>query len=367
MEGASEYMLWAKTRQAAAVNLANSGVGPVTRDELPIEPDELDWNGPSYYGWPPLLEALAEHVGVPVSRLCHAEGTSMANHLVLAALLAPGDELLLEDPSYELLADTARYLRAEVRRFPRPRAMGFQPDLDALRPALTPRTRVIALTDLHNPTSARLTPGLVSRIADLAAEVGARVLVDEVYLDAVFDPKVRTAHRSDERIITTGSLTKVYGLNGLRCGWVVADPALIERLWRLTDLFGVIPAHPAERLSLAALRQLPALRERARRRLDENRQYWNAFLAGRPDLEGEPLSYGTVAFPRLRTGQVEALCKLLRTRFETTVAPGWFFGMPDAFRVGLGSTPEVFREGLRRLGEALDQLTTETTNARTQD
>lgn len=349
-------MHWAKTRQAAPFNLAGSGVCPVTRSELAFAVEDLELTGPSAYGWPPLREALARHAGVDPDRLCLAEGTSMANHLAMAVCLRPGDEVLVEDPTYALILDTARYLGARVRRFARRREDGFQPDLRSFEAAYTSATRLVVLTDLHNPSSARLNPAALEAIARRSAETGARVLVDEVYREADFEGAGRTAQALGDHILTTNSLTKVYGLGGLRCGWVAAAPDLVERMWRLNDLFGVIPAHPAECLSLAALRQLPRLRERARGLLDANRARWNAFLAERRDLECQPLACGTVAFPRLRTGSVEDLCQCLREAFETTVAPGRFFGEPGAFRVGLGLPTERFAEGLRRLGLALDRL-----------
>lgn len=347
-------MHWAKTRQAARYNLAASGVAAVSREELGLTLDDVELTGPSYYGWPPLMEALAAHVGVDVRRLCHAEGTSLANYLVFATCLQPGDEVLIEAPAYELLADTARYVGGQVRRFPRRRERGFEPDPAEVRAQVTPRTRLIVLTQLHNPSSAAIAQPVLRELAALADDAGARLLVDEVYRPAAFDPPLPSAHRLGDHVLVTSSLTKVYGLGGLRCGWVVGEPGLIERMWRLNDLLGVIPAHPAERLSLAALRRLPWLTERARLLLDQNRRVWNAFLASRPDLDDQPLVAGTTAFPRWRAGSVAELCQCLRTRFETTVVPGELFGLADAFRVGLGAAPEVFSEGVRRLGEALD-------------
>jgi len=353
----SAYMHWAKTRQAARFNLAVSGVPAVALRDLPVRLDDLELNGPSYYGWPPLQAALARHLGVAEDRIVTAEGTSLANHLALAVCLEPGDEVLIEQPAYELIVRTAEYLRAVVRRFPRRPGDGFQPDLAALRAALTPRTRLIVLTDLHNPSSAALPEATLRAIADLAANAGARVLIDEVYLDARFDAaSPGTAHRLGDHVLTTSSLTKVYGLSGLRCGWIVAAPALVERIWRLNDLFGVIPAHPAERLSRIALEQLPALRERTRALLATHRRLWDDFRAGRNDLEGFSPPCGTVVFPRLREGSVEALGALLRERFETTIVPGSFFDAPDHFRVGLGVPTATFAEGLARLGQGLDLL-----------
>lgn len=350
-------MHWAKTRQAARYNLAVSGVPAVGLRELPIGLEDLEISGASFYGWPPLIEGLSRRLGVAGDRIVHAVGTSMANYLAMAVCVERGDEVLIEEPTYELLVDTARHLGASIRRFPRRRGDAYQPDLGALRTMITTRTRLVVLTNLHNPSSAWVEPGVLGEIAWWVGEAGARLLVDEVYLDALFDRTPRTAALLGEQVLTTSSLTKVYGLSGLRCGWVVASKELAERMWRLNDLFGVIPAHAAERMSVIALERMGALEERSRRTLEANRVRWNAFLRERgDDLEGWPAEFGTVTFPRLRSGDVEGLVERLRTCHETTVVPGRLFGEPDAFRVGLGATEEVFTEGLRRLGLALDEI-----------
>lgn len=352
----SEYMHWAKTRQAARFNLAVSGVPALPLRELPGALDDIELTGASTYGWPPLQEALSQHLQVAPDHIVHSAGTSMANHLAMAVCLQPGDDVLVELPTYELIVRTASYLGASLRRFPRRPENHFQVDPADVRAALTPRTRLIVLTNLHNPSSVRIPDTTLLQIADLAAAHNAYVLVDEVYLDAAAEPPPITAHRLHDHLVVTSSLTKVYGLAGLRCGWALAPPALAERMWRLNDLFGVIPAHPAERLSITALRHLPALRTRARHILETNRTAWNAFLATRDDLESAPLDFGTVAFPRLKQGHVQALCSLLRERYETTVVDGRFFEMPDHFRIGISAPIDTFAEGLRRLALALHGL-----------
>ena len=238
------------------------------------------------YGYAPLQERLARKAGVDPDRVVHATGTSMANLLVLAAAAEPGDEVLIEEPTYSLLVDAARWLRLDVRRFPRRAEDGFRLDPREVERALTPRTRLVVLTNLHNPSSAFVPPEDLRAVGDAARSVGARVLVDEVYLEALAvrgRPSGSAAHLGPEFVVTS-SLTKAYGLSGLRCGWAVADPDLARRMWRLNDLFGVIPAHPAERLSVVALDHLDRVAERARRILETNTDGVNAFLAARPDL-----------------------------------------------------------------------------------
>ena len=190
----------------------------------------------------------------------------------------------------------------------------------------------------------------------MARGVGARVLVDEVYLEALFERTPGPAFRLGDEFVTTGSLTKVYGLSGLRCGWVLAEPGLAERLWRLNDLFGVIPAHPAERLSVIALENLGRVAARARRVLETNKNLLNSFYRSCDQLDWSPHEAGTVSFPRVRRGGADELCALLADRYETSVVPGRFFGMPDHIRVGIGGDTATVSEGLGRLGKALEAL-----------
>jgi aspartate/methionine/tyrosine aminotransferase len=194
-------------------------------------------------------------------------------------------------------------------------------------------------------------------VGGAARSRGGRVLVDEVYLESLAvlgRPSGSAAHLGPEFVVTS-SLTKAYGLSGLRCGWAVADPDLARRMWRLNDLFGVIPAHPAERLSVVALDHLDRVASRARTILETNTEGVNAFLAARPDLECAPVEGGMIVFPRLRGGDVEGLCRRLRERHETTVVPGRFFGAPEHFRLSLGCAPATLEEGLSRLARALDE------------
>jgi aspartate/methionine/tyrosine aminotransferase len=129
-------------------------------------------------------------------------------------------------------------------------------------------------------------------------------------------------------------------------------------MWRLTELFNNIGVHAAERLSLIAFQNLDAVALRSRTLLDANAAALNAFYAARPELDSMPHVRGTVSFPRLRAGDVDALCTLLRDRHDTAVVPGHFFGAPDHFRIGLGVDPTTFAQGLERLGRALDELPT---------
>jgi len=344
-------MPWAKRHSHAKYNLATSGVAHWKLRDFPIRIEDLEISGPSYYGFEPLQNALSKHCGVPSNRIVAATGTSMANYLAMAAVLKPGDEVLIEHPTYELIVDVALQIGAQIRRFKRS-SSSFSVDLRSIKASLTPETKLIVVSNLHNPSSALTGESTMKELGSL----GVRVMVDEVYLDAAFERAPRSAALLGDQFIVTSSLTKVYGLSGLRCGWILAEPDLAERMWRLNDVFGNIPAHMAELASVIALGELPRILNKVRARLDANRAaLWN-FLDSREDLEVFRPPFGTVVFPRLKRGSVDQMCDLLRTKYETTVVPGKFFDMPDHFRIGIGGDLEPLEEGLRRLGHALDEL-----------
>ena len=352
----SAYIEWAKLRSKARYNLAGSDVLAVPLADLHPRIEELEMRGPDSYGYKPLLEKLSAKAGVPVENIVQAQGTSMANHLAMAALLEPGDEVLIEEPCYEAIVSAAEYLGAKIRRFPRQFEAGFQLDPREVERTISPRTRLIVITNFHNPSGVRAPDAKLHIVGEIARSLGAHVLVDEVYLEACFDSPWKSAFLLGPNFVATSSLTKGYGLSGLRCGWIFAAKPLAERMWRLNDLFGVMPPHPAELLSVLALEQLPQIAARAKQLLDANRAWLKQFFNSRKDLLAIWPEAGTIAFPQLISGHADAFCQLLRDKYETSVVPGRFFDAPEHFRIGVGGKTEDVREGLSRVGAALDEL-----------
>ncbi|HXS49010.1 MAG TPA: pyridoxal phosphate-dependent aminotransferase [Sphingomicrobium sp.] len=347
----SDYMHWAKFKPPVRYPLTMSEVPHFRMDSLPISIADLDLDGASHPRYRPLREAIAARYKVSVDQIVTADGTSMANFLAMAALIAPGDEVLIERPTYELLLGVASFLGAKINRFERNPADAFRLDPAKVAEAMSDRTRLIVITNLHNPSNALAIEEELRAIAAL----GARVLVDEVYLDSALPPD-RTAARLGPEFVCTNSLTKVYGLSGLRCGWILAEPELAERMWRLNDLFGVNQAHPAERLACIAFEHIDKVIGDNPDLLARNRERWNAFAGSRDDLESMPARQGITAFPRWHGGDTERLDALLRERYDAAIVPGRWFEMPERFRVGFALPTPDFEEALNRLGSALDDL-----------
>ncbi|MFZ3216670.1 MAG: aminotransferase class I/II-fold pyridoxal phosphate-dependent enzyme [Candidatus Acidiferrales bacterium] len=352
----SAYIEWSKLRSKARYNLATSDVMHFPFTDLQAHISDLEISGPGGYGYEPLLQKLSAKSGVPVESSVHAQGTSMANHLAMAALIEPGDEVLVEEPSYEAIISTAEYLGAKIRRFPRKFESGFQLDPREVERNISARTRLIVITNLNNPTGIRAADAKLRMVGEIARSMGAHVLVDEVYMEACFDQPWQSAFLLGPNFVATSSLTKAYGLSGLRCGWIFAAKPLAERMWRLNDLFGVVAPHPIELLSALALEHLPEIAARAKQLLTTNRALLKEFFNSRRDLMAIWPEAGTIAFPQLTSGHADAFCQLLRDKYETSVVPGRFFDAPEHFRVGVGGKTEDVREGLKRIGSALDDL-----------
>jgi len=347
-------MNWSKTQSGARFNLATSGVAPFPLRELPVHPDTLEINGSDNgYGYPPLQKAIAAHHGVDPDCVVESAGTSMANHLAMAAIIEPGDEVLIEYPAYGPILDIAHYLEANVKRFARSEDNGWAIDPEEFCRCVTTNTRLIVITNLHNPTSVLTADSVLREIGDTARSVGAIVLVDEVYLDAVYENTPRTSFHLGPEFVVTSSLTKVYGVSGLRCGWILAQPDLAWKMRRLNDLYSATPVYPGELLSVAAFQHLDLLRERARRIVDADRKLLRDFLKQQSSIYAVSTEWGTTSFPRLLNGNADSFLKRLRSEFDTSAVPGRFFEMPDHFRIGMGVNTEMFAEGVNRISRAL--------------
>ena len=349
------YMEWAKTRPSARFDLAISNVLACSLSDLPGAADALALTGANDNGYGPLVEAIAARYGVVRDQVTTAQGASGANFLVFAALLEAGDDVLMERPGYDPLMGAPRLLGANVVRFDRPFEADFALDPERIARAMTPRTKLIIVTSPHNPTGAIVDESTLKEVGRIAAARGAHVLVDEVYLDST-GTSIGPAATLGETFISTSSLTKSYGLAGLRCGWILSSAAIAERIRRARDVVDGTGSIVAERLSVLAFTHLDTLMARTRSLLGVNWPLMKAFLESRSDLEYVLPGGGTVAFPRIR-GAADAtpFAERLLTERETAIVPGRFFDAPAHFRVGFSGATESLRVGLARLDAALDE------------
>jgi aspartate/methionine/tyrosine aminotransferase len=355
------YLTWAKQLPNARINLARSGLEYCPPEMLGLGPKDLVTNLDVQWGYGPLISAIAKRYRVTTDRVFTVSGgTSLANWLACASVLegARRDaEVIVERPTYEPLLRIPEGFGCRIRRLDRTFSNGWAADLDRLSTLVTARTRLAIVTNLHNPSGARIDRATLTELAGLLARVGATLLVDEVYLECEFGERTESSVHAGPNVICTCSLTKAYGLDGLRAGWLLGPASLIARAARIHDALGANGVAPGERMQLAAFSHLPALRARAHALLDPNLARLREYFAEESRLRAHVPAGGNVVFPRLPSSvNSDQLCDHLRERYSTLVVPGRFFESPRHIRLSFGMASDVFAGGLRNLSRALDDL-----------
>jgi aspartate/methionine/tyrosine aminotransferase len=305
------------------------------------------------------VAALARRYGLEPEQILTTTGATSALTLALKALVTLGDHVLVERPGFDLLARLATEAGARVDPLPRP-APNHWIDPEDLAKRLTPRTRAVMITNLHNPSGAWLPPDEVSRLAKVCDGVGAVLMVDEVYADFVGPTPQRPAARLGRNVLTASSLTKVFGLFALKFGWLAGDAALMSRIRRgvpdgdlgVSKLAHAVAAHVLEtpepyeahwRAVLAAGRPVAAR--------------WMSALQGEGLLKGEVPLHGCMAFPEVPGARsTRDLTARLLDDFGVLVAPGEYFGSPGYVRVGFGGSADQLDQGFGRLRMGLATL-----------
>lgn len=340
-----EYLRFAKERFAGArFPLSLSGVpdAPVAAF-VPEEAREPVVEGAR------MAAALAEaralgcaRWGVPPGHLYPTLGTSGAVYLALAALgsfVPQGAAIAVESPAYGVFRSVAQTLRREVVDVPRREDAAWAVDVAAVRRAFERGARIFCVTDLHNPTGAALSAAETDGLRTLAREFDAWVLLDEVYRDFLPGP-VATGYRAGERVVATTSLTKCYGLGGLRAGFLFAPPDVVAAAERVEEvLYGVAPV-PTAALVVHALRGADALLERGRAAAALGRPVVDAWMASTPHVSWTPPAAGISGLVRVE-GLADSMrfAERLREELGVQVVPGAFFGAEGTIRVSFGLPP----------------------------
>lgn len=354
------YLSWAKTRGGFTVDLSRSGMesgGFEVGGEEGVREAGGVLNGHHPYGYEPLIEKIARRFSVKRENVVPTLGTSAAIFLVCAALLKPGDEVIVEKPAYEPLLAVPRSFGAVVKRLERKFDKRYRVDAERMLSLLRPRTRLVVLTNLHNPTGV-LTPEKDMRTTALMLKRrNIFLFVDEVYLAFLEGYRKKSAFSLEENVVTASSLTKVYGLGGLRGGWVLAPSALAERIRWIIDYIYVEGVFPGEKIACRLFGRLDDIHAKNRKRIEKNRKIVGDFIKSDHRVEWVEPDGGVVCFPRIRGGKAgDKTADILLSKYGTRVVPGSFFEDPACIRLGFGIKTDVLRQGLKNLKSALDFL-----------
>lgn len=362
--------LMSKWENLVEYNLSESGVHPAALRELVPEAADvdrllsIDLGYAQSNGTPELRERIAAlYPGATPDNVLVTVGCIEANFISLQTLVAPGDEVAIMTPNYLQLWGCASNLGAAVKTFHLDPDRGWTLDLESLRRAVTDRTRLIAICNPNNPTGRILTEPEIDAILAEAARVGAWVLADEVYAGAerVSDVQTPSLWGRYDRLLANNSLSKAYGIPGLRIGWIVGPPDTVDDIGARHEYTTISAAMLSHRLAAIALSPgvRPMLLQRTRDYIRTGYPILSEWIAAHGDmLSVVPPQAAAIAFVRY-TAPVRSsvlVDRLIREQ-SVLVAPGDHFQVDRHLRISFGLPPDYLRGGLRRIHELLEEIT----------
>lgn len=357
-------------------DIAESGIYPLTtRDLLELEPPDdrvrttnrlldLRLGYSEAPGTRALRSLIAEtYAGTTPDEILITTGAIEANYVLFNVLLEAGDHVVAVAPAYQQLHSVPAAIGCDVSRWEVRQKQGsrFEFDLDALERLVTPRTRLIVLNTPHNPTGAMLSEAELRHVYTLAESVNAWVMADEAYRWLTVpngDSPAPPIRDIGELGISVGTLSKPFGLPGLRIGWIAGPPDLIAACWAARDYVSLSPGKLNDALAVIALRHRDELIERTREIVSRNLETAEAWFIANADLVAwNPPRGGLLALMTyaLDIPSLE-LANGLAEDASVMLAPGSVFNIEHHLRIGIGQEPEIFAEGLERTSDYLRQL-----------
>jgi aspartate/methionine/tyrosine aminotransferase len=355
-------------------NLSESGVHPLTLAELlhiaGTSIDDVPLGYGQSNGSDPLRARIAAlYDGARDDGVVACNGSAEANFIAMWELVRAGDEIAVVVPTYMQTVGLARNVGARVTEIHAREELGWQPDPDDVRRAVTDRTRVIVVTNPGNPTGAVLGAEARNAIIEGAHRSGAWILADEVYRGAELDgPETESFFGTHERVVATGSLSKAYGLPGLRIGWSMSDARTAERLWARSDYTTISPGELTDRLAAIALDPTvrPRLLERTRGLIGTGLDTLSAWLDRVGGFHWRAPQAGAICLARYDADiDCDDLAERLRAEQSVLIVPGSHFGLDRFVRFGIGIPTAQFEAALERVGRTLESFDSAPTAAGT--
>lgn len=361
--------MMSKWENVVAYNLSESGVHPTTIRELVDDPavvEELlstELNYPQANGIIELREQIAAlYPGATPDNVLVTVGCAEANFIALQTVLAPGDEMAMMLPNYMQIWGIAHNYGMHLRVFHLKEERGWAPDLDELNDAVSEKTKLIAVCNPNNPTGYILTEAEMDAIVAAAARVGAWLLADEVYSGAerLTDTQTPSFWGRYDKVLAMGSLSKAYGLPGLRLGWVVGPMDTVDEIWARHEYTTISATTLSNRLAAIALspQVRPRLIQRARDYIRRGFPILDGWLESHQGIFTlVPPQAAAIAFPRyhLDINSTELVERLMQEK-SVFIVPGDHFGMDHYLRISFGLPPHYLRAGLDRIHELIAEL-----------
>ncbi|MGA2000653.1 MAG: pyridoxal phosphate-dependent aminotransferase [Terriglobales bacterium] len=345
---------------AIKYNLAESSIWDARLGDLNLDLKDLILAYTEHRGKTALREVLAEQYGVAPDDVLIAPGAAAALFMVNTALLGPNSSIVVVRPNYSTNIEVPRLLPCSVICLDLIFEDQYQLDLAKVESLIQPETRLISVTYPHNPSGAVISEEDLCELIQIAERHDCKLLVDETYRDLHRGNMPRLAAAISPRAISVASMSKAYGMPGIRIGWVVSrDPELQRLLLAAKEQIFLCGSVVDEEIALRVLQMRDRLLPAIRTQVEQNCRAVAEWMDHQPALEWVPPIGGVVCLPRIREDvliDLAAFYAILLDQLSTYVGPGHWFEMSDrSFRLGFGWEPfDKLKIGLTNISTALD-------------
>ena len=342
-------------------DIGESAVKTLGVGDLNIDLNDIRLRYGYHKGRPDLREIIARfYPGFSPENIIVTTGASEANFVVAASLFKPGDHVIVEHPNYPSNYEVLRSLGCEVSLYTLKYNNKFRPIAEDLEAKIKPNTKLISLTHPNNPTGSKIPREELEKIIQIVESRGMFLLFDEVYRDMDFENPLPPAATLSPRVISISSLSKSYGLPGLRTGWLATqDKNVLNTALAVREQVSIANNALSEEIAFRVLSEKDRYVEMAKKRLHINRIIAADWIHQQENFEWVYPEAGVVGFPRIKnhvTVEPEKFYRLLAEKYRTFVVPGRCFEMdPKYFRLGFGGEPEKIRIGLNNLNKAMEE------------
>lgn len=329
----------------------NRTLGEILALDVPLSCDLSLGYTPSS-GSPDLIDAVAQFYGVASDHVLITNGANEAAFLAIASSTSAGTRVLVCRPAYQALSEAASLADGELAYYDYAAARDFSPDVNTIVDQINKRITVVVLNTPHNPTGKVLSEAALQRIIEASDTAGAQLIVDEVMQGIFHDgiPRTKSAVALSPRSVVIGSVSKVFGLGGLRVGWIVGPPEVIRRCKQFRYYTTICPPAVSQHLATIAVRNAQSIVGENERLVRENYRFVQAWLGENTELfDAIPPEGGTVMLIRFRAKHDnERFARRLAEERKIFLVPcETTFDLPGGyFRLGLGGDTTALRDGL---------------------
>ncbi|MFH1942109.1 MAG: aminotransferase class I/II-fold pyridoxal phosphate-dependent enzyme [bacterium] len=343
-------------------DVGESAVKYLSFDELNIDLSKLPLRYGHHRGRPDLREAIAcQYDGLSANQVIVTTGASEANFAVLAALLRPGDHVVVHHPNYPSLYEVPRSLGCSVSLLSLEFENSFQLDIEKLKRLITPDTKLISLTVPNNPTGAMISEDTLHEIIRIVESNDTFLLFDETYRELTYGTPLPWAASLSPKIISISSMSKSYGLPGIRIGWMsTQSEAVIEAALAVREQVTIANSAISEEIACSVLEKKEKYLRRAREHVRKNLEIVTQWMSRQESIAWIPPQAGVVCLPKIIKENIadpESVYRLLAETRKTFVIPGRCFEMDNHFfRLGYGGTTKELKAGLEIIESVLRDI-----------